>query len=88
MESTSSVIPAASSSGPPSITENQSLDASTKTHHDEEKASLDDVLTDPAPKDPNIVDFDGPDDPENPLNWSTARKTTALAIVTMMTLLS
>lgn len=21
------------------------------------------------PKDPNLVDFDGPDDPENPFNW-------------------
>ena len=25
-------------------------------------------------KDPNIVDWDGPDDPENPLNWSNGRK--------------
>ncbi|OGM48092.1 hypothetical protein ABOM_002891 [Aspergillus bombycis] len=39
-------------------------------------------------KDPNVVDFDGPDDPENPMNWSTAKKTVAIAIVSMMTMLS
>ncbi|RYO88687.1 hypothetical protein DL766_004433 [Monosporascus sp. MC13-8B] len=38
--------------------------------------------------DPNVVDFDGPDDPENPMNWSPAKKSVAIAIVTMMTLLS
>ena len=41
-----------------------------------------------AAKDPNVVDFDGPNDPENPMNWSTAKKTTAIAIVSRMTLLS
>ncbi|KAL9112618.1 MAG: hypothetical protein Q9227_003189 [Pyrenula ochraceoflavens] len=25
-------------------------------------------------KDPNLVEFDGPDDPENPMNWSKAKK--------------
>lgn len=25
-------------------------------------------------KDPSIVEWDGPDDPENPLNWSPRRK--------------
>lgn len=39
-------------------------------------------------RDPNIVDFDGPNDPEHPLNWSTARKTTSIAIVSMTALLS
>jgi hypothetical protein len=28
-------------------------------------------------KDPNLVDWDGPDDPENPLNWTSKRKITA-----------
>lgn len=40
------------------------------------------------PRDPNIVDFDGPDDPENPLNWSTTRKTTSIFIVSPTALLS
>ena len=39
-------------------------------------------------RDPNIVDFDGPKDPENPLNWSTARKTTSIVIVSLTALLS
>lgn len=39
-------------------------------------------------KDPNVVDFDGPDDPENPMNWSSAKKTTAIVIISLMTLLS
>lgn len=39
-------------------------------------------------QDPNIVDFDGPNDPENPLNWSTTRKTTSIVIVSLTALLS
>lgn len=39
-------------------------------------------------KDPNLVDFDGPNDPENPMNWSSAKKTTTIAIVSLMTLTS
>lgn len=39
-------------------------------------------------QDSNIVGFDGPDDPENPLNWSTARKTTSIVIVSFTALLS
>jgi hypothetical protein len=39
-------------------------------------------------RDPNIVDFDGPDDPDNPLNWSATKKTTAIVIVSLTALLS
>ncbi|GKT97052.1 cycloheximide resistance protein [Colletotrichum tofieldiae] len=39
-------------------------------------------------RDPNIVDFDGPNDPEHPLNWSTTRKTTSIVIVSLTALLS
>lgn len=39
-------------------------------------------------KDPNIVDWDGPNDPENPLNWSSAKKITAIGLVSLVTLLS
>jgi hypothetical protein len=39
-------------------------------------------------QDSNIVDFDGPTDPENPLNWSTSRKTTSIVIVSLTALLS
>lgn len=39
-------------------------------------------------RDPTIVDFDGPNDPEHPLNWSTTRKTTSIVILTLTALLS
>ncbi|KAJ5558176.1 hypothetical protein N7535_008392 [Penicillium sp. DV-2018c] len=38
--------------------------------------------------DPNIVDWDGPDDPANPLNWSSRRKvgaTCSIALITFLT---
>lgn len=38
--------------------------------------------------DPNIVDWDGPNDPENPLNWTTTRKVAAIATVSLITFLS
>ncbi len=39
--------------------------------------------------DPNIVGWSGPDDPpENPLNWSFAKKTAAIATVSWITFLS
>jgi hypothetical protein len=39
-------------------------------------------------KDPNIVDWDGPDDPENPLNWSTAKKNVHVVVVSLFTLVA
>jgi len=38
--------------------------------------------------DPNIVDWDGPNDPANPLNWTTTRKVAAIATVSLITFLS
>jgi hypothetical protein len=55
---------------------------------DMEKSSDQAKDTDMTEKDPEIVDFDGPDDPESPENWSSSRKVTAIVIVTAMTLLS
>ncbi|CAI7616253.1 unnamed protein product [Penicillium viridicatum] len=37
-------------------------------------------------KDPNVVDWDGPDDPANPLNWPASRKNIHVAIVSIFTL--
>jgi hypothetical protein len=50
------------------------------------KASTDST-TEKTPKDPNVVEFDE-DDPENPMNWPAGRKTTAIVILTTLTLLS
>lgn len=40
------------------------------------------------PRDPNIVDWDGPDDPTNPMNWPGRKKATAIGIVSAITFLS
>lgn len=37
-------------------------------------------------KDPNVVDWDGPDDPTNPLNWSKKRKWGIAVCMGLMTL--
>ncbi|KAK9856680.1 hypothetical protein MYU51_000511 [Penicillium brevicompactum] len=40
------------------------------------------------PRDPNIVDWDGPDDPENPFNWTVKKKlgaTMSIALITLLT---
>lgn len=56
---------------------------------DVERQALDDTNTqEKTPTDPNIVDWDGPDDPANPMNWSSARKVGAIGIVSMITMLS
>jgi hypothetical protein len=43
---------------------------------------------DNAQADPNIVTWDGPDDPANPMNWTTKKKVTAVGIVSFITFLS
>lgn len=39
-------------------------------------------------KDPNLVSWDGPDDPNNPKNWSLKRKWAATVIVSLFTFIS
>ena len=36
--------------------------------------------------DPNIVDFDGPDDPYRPLNWPMRKKLTTTALYSLTTM--
>ncbi|KAF2665260.1 putative MFS multidrug transporter [Microthyrium microscopicum] len=38
--------------------------------------------------DPNIVDWDGPDDPQNPLNWPNSRRWGSVAVVSGITFLT
>ena len=40
------------------------------------------------PADPNIVDWDGPDDPNNPVNWSSKKKWGNIAIMAAITFLT
>ena len=39
----------------------------------------------PPPKDPNLIEWDGPDDPENPMNWSVSKKWTVTITFAFMT---
>lgn len=38
--------------------------------------------------DPNVINWDGPDDPENPLNWTARRKWTNIAVIAGITVLT
>lgn len=48
---------------------------------DEEKPQAEQL----PPRDPNLVEFDGPDDPGNPKNWSVKRRTAITISMGMMT---
>lgn len=39
-------------------------------------------------QDPNIVDWDGPTDPENPMNWTDKKKWANIAVLSIMTLVT
>lgn len=38
--------------------------------------------------DPNIVDWDGPDDPENPMNWPASKKWKLISVLALVTLVT
>lgn len=61
------------------------------TRHDEEKGSPvcnSERTSTEETKDPNIVDWNGPDDPEKPLNWSNKKKWTNIMLISTITLLT
>lgn len=39
-------------------------------------------------RDPNIVDFDGPDDPQNPMNWKFSKKWGMVLLISAITFLT
>jgi hypothetical protein len=41
-----------------------------------------------AEEDENVVDWDSPDDPENPLNWSRGKKWANIVTVSIITLIT
>jgi hypothetical protein len=41
-----------------------------------------------APKDPNIVDWNGLDNSAHPMNWSLAKKVASIGLVSLITVLS
>ncbi|RSM03266.1 hypothetical protein CDV31_010542 [Fusarium ambrosium] len=58
--------------------------------HAETSKSNEAADTDPTinGENPNIVSWDGPDDPENPMNWSTVRKCINIGLMSLLTIIS
>lgn len=52
------------------------------------QTGLEDKKQDDDPTPENIVDWDGPKDPHNPLNWSSSRKVIMIGLVSFITFLS
>lgn len=63
----------------------QDVEKGTPATTDAEKDQTSAITTE---QDPNIVDWDGPDDPANPLNWSPSLKWGNIAILSLVTLLT
>ncbi|CAI7671642.1 unnamed protein product [Penicillium palitans] len=77
--------------------ETPSVDGSTISTSNREKLGVDletgpldlnDDAKEKKTRDPNIVDWDGPDDPENPLNWTSGKKVTATCSIALITFLT
>lgn len=59
------------------------------SHSDEQTLSEENLAREAAEeRDPNIVDWDGPDDPKNPMNWPASRKWTLIAALAGVTLVT
>lgn len=59
------------------------LEKALSTHEDQDVA-----VTVRQTTDPNVIDWDGPDDPENPLNWPSRKKWTNIYLLSAITLLT
>lgn len=64
----------------------ETLDVERGPVTDVEKQDVEEAVEEP--RDPNIVDWDGPDDPENPLNWTKKKKVSATISIALITLLT
>jgi hypothetical protein len=56
-----------------------------KSERDLEEGSTSVEFDDPPSDDPNVVNWDGPDDPANPQNWSAKKKTINVILVSSVT---
>jgi N-methylhydantoinase B/oxoprolinase/acetone carboxylase alpha subunit len=64
--------------------------ASKSDNHDEGENLQTTQLADKmeASKESNIVDFEGPDDPDNPFNWPKSHKVMSIVTIAFLTFLS
>lgn len=63
-------------------------DLEKQSIHDNDGLTPDPAAEEKPVKDLNVVDWDGPEDPENPMNWPLRKKVTAIGIVSVLAFLS
>lgn len=68
-----------------SVTQTTEPSLADKVNADLETGSASVDMDEPAPRDPNVVDWDGPDDPANPQNWSNSNKAITVVLVSSIT---
>jgi hypothetical protein len=66
----------------------ESLTEKTVPLPDLESASGKPDLSDNNLEDPNVVDWDGPDDPSNPLNWPSRMRWSHIVVVSLLALVT
>jgi len=71
-----------------SVSDGVSAGPEKKQGVDVEKGKAEAVATEHELQDPNIVDWAGPDDPENPVNWKPGVKWANIAVLSALTLLT
>ncbi|KAI1764275.1 MFS general substrate transporter [Hypoxylon sp. FL1150] len=68
------------------------IDSSTINPDSEQEQDIEQGLDISATKtnenDPNVVDWDGPDDPQNPMNWTDKKKWLNISILSIMTIVT
>jgi hypothetical protein len=67
------------------VSPTKAVDEDLKRERDLEEGSTSVEFDEPVDNDPNIVNWDGPDDPANPQNWSIKKKTITVMIVSSVT---
>lgn len=75
----------ASADGEKTTDRHSSLSSSPKNGERDVEKGQAEAMTEPV--DPNIVDWEGSDDPENPYNWPAKKKWWNIAILSMLTFL-
>ncbi|KAF2685796.1 MFS general substrate transporter [Lentithecium fluviatile CBS 122367] len=81
-------IPSHSPSQHPEKDSSFIIEKDTEKATEEESISSDEEVEDVAEHGPDIVFWDGPDDPQNPMNWASAKKWGTVALVSAITFLT
>lgn len=66
----------------------ESAERDLEKQHDHDVAQEVEATKSTEEQDPDIVDYDGPDDPENPLNWTKKKKWINGSLLSLFTLIT